>query len=138
MKFLVFQSGSGTAVAALKGAIPAGGDLAGIGAVNLSEAAPEIGSDLQILAQSGPQKLAEISTLVDASEATLSAEDLRPALPIARPGKLFCLGLNYAGHAKEGGHEVPDYPGVFMRALTSLMAAGEPLVRPHVSDELDF
>ena len=138
MRFLVFQSGSGTAVAALKGAVPAGGGLAGVRAVNLSEAAPEIGSDLQILAQFGPQKLAEISALVDASEATLDAGDLRPALPVARPGKLLCLGLNYAGHAKEGGHEVPTYPALFMRALTSLMAAGEPMVRPRVSDKLDF
>ena len=138
MRFLVFQSASGTAVAALKGDTPASSGLVGARAVNLSEAAPEIGSDLQVLAQSGPQKLAEISALIDASEATLSADKLRPALPIARPGKLLCLGLNYAGHAKEGGHEVPTYPALFMRANTSLMAAGEPMVRPRISDKLDF
>jgi 2-keto-4-pentenoate hydratase/2-oxohepta-3-ene-1,7-dioic acid hydratase in catechol pathway len=138
MRFLVFQSESGTAVAALKGAAPAGGGLAGVRAVNLSDAAPEIGSDLQILAQSGPQKLAQISALIDASEATLMADELRPALPVARPGKLICLGLNYAGHAKEGGHEVPTYPALFLRVLTSLMAAGEPMVRPRISDKLDF
>ena len=138
MRFLVFQSGSGTAVAALKGAASAGGGLAGVRAVNVSQAAPEIGADLQFLAQSGPQKLAEIDALVEASEATLSADDLRPALPIARPGKVLCLGLNYAGHAKEGGHEVPDYPALFMRARTSLIAAGEPMVRPRASDKLDY
>jgi 2-keto-4-pentenoate hydratase/2-oxohepta-3-ene-1,7-dioic acid hydratase in catechol pathway len=138
MKFLVFQSGPDTAVAALKGAAPAGGGLAGVRAVNLSELAPEIGSDLQILTQSGREKLAEIDALVDASEARLDAGGLRPALPIARPGKLICLGLNYAGHAKEGGHEVPTYPALFMRANTSLMAAGEPMVRPRVSDKFDF
>ena len=138
MRFLVFQSASGTAVAALKGDTPASSGLVGARAVNLSEAAPEIGSDLQVLAQSGPQKLAEISALIDASEATLSADKLRPALPIARPGKLLCLGLNYAGHAKEGGHEVPTYPALFMRANTSLMAAGEPMIRPRISDKLDF
>ncbi|HSG94375.1 MAG TPA: fumarylacetoacetate hydrolase family protein, partial [Afifellaceae bacterium] len=55
-----------------------------------------------------------------------------------RPGKVLCLGLNYAGHAREGGHEVPTYPGIFMRALSSLMAAGEPMVRPRVSDKFDF
>lgn len=138
MRFLVFRTGSGTAVAALKAAVPAGGGLAGIGAVNLSELAPEIGPDLQVLAQAGPQRLAEISALVDAGEATLDAGELRPALPIARPGKVLCLGLNYAGHAREGGHEVPTYPGVFMRATTSLIAAGEPMVRPHISDKLDY
>jgi 2-keto-4-pentenoate hydratase/2-oxohepta-3-ene-1,7-dioic acid hydratase in catechol pathway len=138
MKFLVFRSGSGTAVAALKGAVPAGGGLAGVRAVNVSQAMPEIGSDLQILAQSEPQRLTEIGALIDAGEATLDAGELRPALPIARPGKVICLGLNYAGHAKEGGHEVPTYPGLFMRATTSLIAAGEPMVRPRVSDKFDF
>lgn len=138
MRFLVFQLGAGTAVAALKGAAPTGGGLAGTRAVNLSEVAPEIGPDLQILTQSGPQKLLEISALIDASEATLIAEDLRPALPIARPGKVICLGLNYVEHAKEGGHEVPTYPALFMRANTSLMAAGEPMVRPRASERLDY
>jgi 2-keto-4-pentenoate hydratase/2-oxohepta-3-ene-1,7-dioic acid hydratase in catechol pathway len=66
------------------------------------------------------------------------AEDLRPALPIARPGKVICLGLNYVEHAKEGGHEVPTYPALFMRANTSLMAAGEPMVRPRASERLDY
>jgi 2-keto-4-pentenoate hydratase/2-oxohepta-3-ene-1,7-dioic acid hydratase in catechol pathway len=138
MKLLVFRSGSATAVAALKGAVPAGGGLAGVKAVNLSEVAPEIGPDLQFLAQSGPQKMSEIGALVDTREATLDAGELRPALPIARPGKLICLGLNYAGHAKEGGHDVPTYPALFVRVLTSLIAAGEPLVRPSVSGRLDY
>jgi len=138
MRFLVFQSGSGTAVAALKGVVPAGGGLAGVRAINLSEAAPEIGSDLHVLAQSDRQRLAEIGALIDAGEATLDAGELRPALPVARPGKVVCLGLNYAGHAREGGHEVPTYPGLFMRATTSLIAAGEPMVRPQVSDKFDF
>jgi len=138
MKFMVFRSGSGTAVAALKGAVPAGGGLAGVRAVNVSQAMPEIGSDLQILAQSGPRRLVEIGAMIDAGEATLDAGELRQALPVARPGKVICLGLNYAGHAREGGHEVPTYPGLFMRATTSLIAAGEPMVRPQVSDKFDF
>ena len=32
---------------------------------------------------------------------------VKPALPIARPGKFICVGLNYALHAKEGGHAIP-------------------------------
>lgn len=59
-------------------------------------------------------------------------------LPIDRPGKVICLGLNYVDHAKEGGYQVPDYPALFMRSTTSLIAAGAPLVRPRVSEKLDF
>ena len=59
-------------------------------------------------------------------------------LPIERPGKVICLGLNYVDHAEEGGYQVPDYPALFMRSTTSLIAAGAPLIRPRVSEKLDF
>jgi 2-keto-4-pentenoate hydratase/2-oxohepta-3-ene-1,7-dioic acid hydratase in catechol pathway len=59
-------------------------------------------------------------------------------LPVARPGKVICLGLNYVDHAKEGGYQVPDYPALFMRSTTSLIAAGAPLIRPRVSEKLDY
>ncbi|MFW5678728.1 MAG: fumarylacetoacetate hydrolase family protein [Pseudomonadota bacterium] len=58
--------------------------------------------------------------------------------PIPRPGKILCLGLNYVEHAKEGGHEVPDYPAIFMRTTSSLVAPGAPVVRPKVSEKLDY
>ena len=63
---------------------------------------------------------------------------LRLLPPIPRPGKVICIGLNYALHAKEGGNAIPDYPAVFMRGPTSLAAHGQPLVRPKVSDKFDF
>lgn len=58
--------------------------------------------------------------------------------PVARPGKVVCLGLNYAAHAAEGGNAAPEYPSFFMRGATSLIAHRTPLVRPRVSDKLDF
>lgn len=70
-----------------------------------------------------------------------------PALPVAglrflpavpNPGKVICIGLNYREHAKEGGNPIPDYPAVFMRVTTSLAAHGQPLLRPPVSDKLDY
>ena len=59
-------------------------------------------------------------------------------MPLARPGKLVCLGLNYHDHAAEGGHKAPEYPAFFLRATTSLLAPGAPLVRPRCSDKLDY
>ena len=59
-------------------------------------------------------------------------------MPVARPGKVICLGLNYAAHAAEGGHKTPEYPSFFLRANSSLMAHRAPLVRPRVSDKLDY
>ena len=66
----------------------------------------------------------------------LSGVTLAPVIP--RPGKVICLGLNYAAHAAEGGNAAPEYPSFFMRGASSLIAHGAPLVRPRVSDKLDF
>ena len=78
-----------------------------------------------------------------AASALARAERLDPAqvrwlTPVARPGKVICLGLNYAAHAAEGGNAAPEYPAFFMRGATSLIAHGAPLVRPRVSNNLDF
>ena len=57
---------------------------------------------------------------------------------IDRPGKIVCMGLNYADHAKEGGNARPEYPSFFMRGPSSLAAHNAPLIRPSVSDKLDY
>ena len=57
---------------------------------------------------------------------------------IERPGKIICIGRNYAAHAREGGAEPLAYPDVFMRGANSLVAHGEPLVRPRCSDKFDY
>lgn len=58
--------------------------------------------------------------------------------PIPRPGKIICLGLNYALHAKEGGNAVPDYPAFFIRVPSSIVAPDAPVLRPKVSEKLDY
>lgn len=65
---------------------------------------------------------------------------LRYALPVARPGKILCLGLNYLDHVKEGPQRdnVPKDPTIFMRSLTSLVAHESAILRPRVSETLDY
>lgn len=79
---------------------------------------------------------------VPAYEAVAAAEvdaaSIRPDLPVANPGKIICLGLNYVDHIKEGGYDIPEYPALFMRGLNSLMPAGAPMVRPSCSHKLDY
>ena len=107
-------------------------DLSACGAV-----APET---LQELIEGGPSALAALSegikTAPDA--ARLDLNSVKPALPLPRPGKFICVGLNYALHAKEGGHDIPTYPSLFVRWASSLVAAEEPVIRPKVSDQLDY
>jgi acylpyruvate hydrolase len=59
-------------------------------------------------------------------------------LPLAVPGRIFCVGLNYADHAKESPYEKPTYPVYFLRVDTGLIAHGAAIVRPLVSTHLDF
>uniref|UniRef100_UPI003F499C3D fumarylacetoacetate hydrolase family protein n=1 Tax=Cupriavidus necator TaxID=106590 RepID=UPI003F499C3D len=69
---------------------------------------------------------------------TLDAAGIAYLPPLARPPKILCIGLNYADHTKESQYEQPDYPTIFLRVQTSLIAHQAPLVRPRVSDSLDF
>lgn len=58
--------------------------------------------------------------------------------PFPKPNKIFCLGLNYAEHAAEGGFEPPPYPTVFARFASSLIGHNAPIICPKVSHLLDY
>ena len=58
--------------------------------------------------------------------------------PIVRPGKIVCIGLNYADHSAESGFAPPNYPTVFARFASSLIGHDAPLVRPNASDMFDY
>jgi 2-keto-4-pentenoate hydratase/2-oxohepta-3-ene-1,7-dioic acid hydratase in catechol pathway len=105
-------------------------------ACDLTAAHPEIGSDLRGLMQS--PALMETLRAKGMAGPTVALADIRPDLPVERPGKILCLGLNYLDHAREGGYEVPTYPALFLRTLTSVMPAGAPMVRPACSERLDY
>ena len=62
------------------------------------------------------------------------------ALPVAHPGKIICLGLNYLEHVKEGPNRdnIPKFPTIFMRSLTSLVPHDQPIIRPLASETLDY
>lgn len=66
----------------------------------------------------------------------LSSVDVLP--PVPKPGKIICVGLNYSDHTAESPYEQPEYPTVFPRFATSLIADGAPIIRPRQSHELDY
>lgn len=126
MKYLVGETTNGTAVFAVKGE----------NAVNLTALDAAVGQDLTALI-SDPA-LAESVTLKADGAPQVALASITPALPVAQPGTIICLGLNYTDHIKEGGYDIPDYPALFMRGKNSIMAAGAPLVRPTCSEKLDY
>lgn len=85
----------------------------------------------------GPKALAAVAARLDAApRRPLAGLALLP--PVPNPGKIVCIGLNYALHAKEGNNPIPDYPAIFLRAATSLVAPGAPMIRPRASDKFDY
>jgi acylpyruvate hydrolase len=62
----------------------------------------------------------------------------RDGLPIARPSKIICAGLNYRDHAEEQGLALPDRPLLFAKWPNALIGPGEPIVLPRLSSEIDY
>ncbi len=83
--------------------------------------------------------LADIAKRAGAS-ARRPLAGLTYALPVARPGKIICLGLNYLEHVKEGPNRdnIPKFPTIFFRTLTSLVPHDQPIIRPLASETLDY
>jgi 2,4-didehydro-3-deoxy-L-rhamnonate hydrolase len=59
-------------------------------------------------------------------------------LPIERPGKIVCVGLNYRDHAEEQGVELPSEPLLFAKWPTSLIGPGEAIVIPPIVTKSDY
>ena len=59
-------------------------------------------------------------------------------LPIERPGKIVCVGLNYRDHAEEQGAELPAEPLLFAKFPNALIGPGEPIVIPSLVTKCDY
>jgi 2,4-didehydro-3-deoxy-L-rhamnonate hydrolase len=62
----------------------------------------------------------------------------RWAAPVARPGKVICIGLNYSDHAKESGMAIPEEPVVFMKAANTVVGPYDPVLIPRNSTKTDW
>ena len=88
------------------------GARAGDVLIDLSIAAPGLPGDIANVLGAGEETMQRLQAAIDSAggEAHVDTATVRYHVPIARPGKIICLGLNYADHAKEGGHAKPQYP----------------------------
>ena len=67
----------------------------------------------------------------------IDVEEVRLGPPVARPSKIVCVGANYADHAKEFGHEVPQEPILFSKASTAIMGPCDPIILPEEAGIVD-
>ncbi|GLX97502.1 2-hydroxyhepta-2,4-diene-1,7-dioate isomerase [Herbidospora sp. NBRC 101105] len=68
----------------------------------------------------------------------LDQDGLRIGPPIARPGKIVCIGLNYRDHAEESGAAVPTEPVVFMKAPNTVVGPFDEVLVPRASVKTDW
>ena len=59
-------------------------------------------------------------------------------LPPCAPSKIVCVGRNYADHAKEFNNPTPVEPMIFLKPPSSLIASGDAIVLPQVSERVDY
>ncbi len=116
-------------------------DLAGR-AAGRTALGPETASlDLRGLLRADPglqSTRAALATAVGAGVATLPLDDLRLAAPIPDPGKIVCVGHNYAAHVREQGLPMPDRPMLFAKFGNAIVADGEPVIRHAWTHALDL
>lgn len=110
--------------------------------IDLQAVDPKVPADLAAILKSTNGDLSSLADL--ARKAPASAQrplaGIKYALPVANPGKIICLGLNYLEHVKEGRYadNVPKFPTYFLRVISSLTPHNAPMVRPQASDTFDY
>ena len=80
----------------------------------------------------------DVAAAAQAADADFDLDDVRLTPPIPDPDKVFCVGQNYAEHIHEMGFTIPEFPSIFMKAMSSFSPHGEPIVRPRASECLDY
>ena len=115
------------------------GAIIGDSVVDLNAAEPRLPRDMGSYLRAGGT-LSDLGAIANSAKAhhARALTTVTHCMPVTDPGKIFCLGLNYLEHVKEGNNQVVDYPTIFMRGLSSLVAHNKPIIRPAVSDKLDF
>lgn len=82
--------------------------------------------------------LADGSLAMLADGARFGVADVVPLPVIPDPAKILCVGLNYAEHVKETGREQKAHPAIFVRYADSLVADGQPMIKPGVTERFDY
>jgi len=101
----------------------------------LRDLAAQVGDiDDTVIGHEGLSRLAAIDT----STLPIVDDGVRLGPPVARVGKIICVGMNYADHAAETGASVPEQPVLFMKATSSIVGAYDEVMIPRGSLKTDW
>ena len=131
MKIVNFQSNNGIRM----------GVVDGDNVIDVQAADAKLPNELGAFLRANGDMKALAETVKNApASARVPLKGLKFAMPVANPGKIICLGLNYLDHVKEGPQKdnIPKFQSIFFRMLTSLVPHQQPLIRPKKSIQFDY
>ena len=115
---------------------PSFGAVVGEGIVDLRSRLSRFGSLVEVFRA---QALAEAKTVVEGVRPDVPLSEVELLPPLLAPEKILCIGINYANRGADYNvTNNPKYPSMFYRAPTSMVGSGDKLVRPKISEQLDY
>jgi acylpyruvate hydrolase len=129
MKLVTFTHNGNTRLGALRG---------GQEIVDLNQADSRLPADILAFLEAGERALKLAGDAIVQAKQTIPLTSVKLNAPIPRPGKILCIGLNYADHAAESGQPIPQFPVVFAKYGNTVISPGESIVLPRVSQQVDY
>ena len=112
------------------------GSVVGEGIIDLTRRIGARYGDIRALLAGDGLAAAQQACAGQSPDLKLAQVRLLPVIP--NPGKIFCIGLNYDDHRKEGNHQKTESPAVFVRFAESQVGHGQPMLRPRESTKFDY
>lgn len=128
MKLATFDAGAGDEL----------GAVVGDAVIPLSRAAPALGADMRALIAVWVVTEAEVRRIATAGQGAIALDAVKLRAPIARPGKIMAIGLNYADHIAESAMATPEHQTWFAKAATSASGPFDPIELPGETPRVDY
>jgi ureidoglycolate lyase len=106
--------------------------------VPLSRTSPRVASNMIDLIARWHAVEGDVRSIAERGADAMPLSDVRLRPPIARPGKIMAIGLNYADHVKETGREMPKEQVWFCKQPTAVNGPFDPIQLPKVSTSVDW
>jgi 2-keto-4-pentenoate hydratase/2-oxohepta-3-ene-1,7-dioic acid hydratase in catechol pathway len=115
---------------------PTFGVVSGDRVIDLAPVAHEVGATLrEALERAALDRIREYASGV---RPNVSIDEIEFLPVISNPQKILCVGINYRTHMEETGRAFPQHPMIFTRFADSQVGHLQPILRPAVSDKLDY
>jgi acylpyruvate hydrolase len=108
--------------------------------LDLHRANPDLPNNILLLLSAGASALglAREALASAAPEMFTPLDQVTLLAPVPRPVKILCIGHNYKGHIGIGKTELPEYPNFFCKTANVIIAHGQPIIIPRVTQQVDY